>query len=148
MYVGSDGRSVLASKCLRTVQILFRVCKAQLFSCDAYMNIFEWGFIHRGFLITLGNYGESNGVIELSNVTSEILQRVCADHSFGTPKAKRFSVTWVEGGAKKFRFTRVLLINYFNARTNMKNSRILAFAKNFKIMRSIDNTDLISNFLC
>lgn len=86
------------------------------------LNIVKSGSIHRGDVITLDNYDEGNGVIKLTNATSEQLQRVYTDHAFGTSKAKRLIMTLVEEEERAFWFAQVLQLFHLYTQTNDETS--------------------------
>lgn len=147
-HIDKDGRGVLASQCLEIVQNSFQLTGHRFLLCDVDMNIVKSGFIHGGVAITLDDYDERKGVIKLNNPNLEILQRVYADHCFGPSKAKRFSVTLVEGEENAFWFAQVQLLFHLNTRTNDRMSGEFAFVRYFEITPPIDNVDRVLNCLC
>lgn len=112
------------------------------------MNIVKSGFIHGLVVNFFGNCVERSGVIKLNNTALEILQRVHADHSFGSYKAKRFSEALIKEDEKAFWFFELLLLFYLITRSNHKMSGEFAFVRYFKITTLIDIVCRVWNCLC
>lgn len=97
-----NGRDVPAPKRLKKVQFSLQFAGYRLFPCDMDMNIVKSEFIRAGVVATFDDYDLQNGTIMLNNATSELLQRVYAEHFSSLWEAKRISATLVKEGGKAF----------------------------------------------
>lgn len=144
-HIDHDGRLMLPSQCSQFVSNAIWIEEHQFLPCGMNMNNFMSGYTHGGILITFDVYDEQSSVIKMNSATSEILQRVYADKCFGASKAKRFSVTSMEGEEKAFWFSRVLATIISSQRLNMSGE--ILFVRDFEITPPIDNVDRVLSCL-
>lgn len=107
-----------ASHCLKVIRNSFQFAGHWFRFCDVDMTIVKSEFLYGRAATTFGDYDEQHSVFRLNNATTEILQEVCAENSFGPSKERIITLTFVEGEEKAFQSTHALQLFHFNTRTN------------------------------